>query len=183
MTGREEQIQRLQERLRQLARERGEIEREISGLIAEESQGVLHEKPAAPSIGMQVYDNRAKVKLFRSLFRGRTDVFPLRWENIGAGKSGYAPACANEWKRGLCEKPRVKCSACPNQAFIPVTDQVVANHLRGRGQGGGAYVAGVYPVLPDDTCWFLAADFDEAEWCRDVKAFAQTAAPGTCPSP
>jgi superfamily II DNA or RNA helicase len=174
MTGREEQIQRLQERLRQLARERVEIEREISGLIAEESQGVLHETPAAPLIGMQVYDNRAKVKLFRNLFRGRTDVFPLRWENIGASKSGYAPACANEWKRGLCEKPRVKCSACPNQAFIPVTDQVVANHLRGQGHGGGAYVAGVYPVLPDDTSWFLAADFDEAEWRRDVKAFAQT---------
>ncbi len=174
MTGREEQVQRLQERLRQLARERVEIEREISGLLAEDSQGVLHEKPAALSIGMRVYDNRAKVELFRNLFRGRTDVFPLRWENTKAGKSGYAPACANEWKHGLCEKPRVKCSACPNQAFIPVTDQVVANHLGGRGQGGGAYVAGVYPVQPHDTCWFLAADFDEAEWRRDVNAFAQT---------
>jgi superfamily II DNA or RNA helicase len=120
-----------------------------------------------------VFDNRAKVELFRSLFRGRSDVFPLRWENLKTGKSGYAPACANEWKRGLCEKPRVKCSACPNQAFIVANDQVVANHLRGRGPGGAAFVAGVYPVLPDDTCWFLAADFDEAEWRRDVKAFAQ----------
>ncbi len=173
MTGREEQIQRLRQRLRQLAQEQAEIERQISRLLAEESHSGVHETPAGPSLGMQVYDNRAKVKLFRNLFRGRTDVFPLRWENIGAGKSGYAPACANEWKRGLCEKPRVKCSACPNQAFIPVTDQVVANHLRGRGQGGGAYVAGVYPVRPDDSCRFLAADFDEAEWRRDVKAFAQ----------
>lgn len=50
----------------------------------------------------------------------------------------------------------------------------VPSALRGQGPGGAAFVAGVYPVLPDNTCWFLAADFDEAEWRRDVNAFAQT---------
>jgi hypothetical protein len=55
-----------------------------------------------------------------------------------------------------------------------VTDQVVAHHLRGQAPSGGAYVAGAYPILSDGTCWFLAADFDEAEWRRDVKAFAET---------
>jgi len=174
MFGPEDQRRRLQERLRQLEQERAAIEAELAGIPADGLREISSPPSAALSARQdQAFDNRAKVELFRSLFRGRSDVFPLRWENLKTGKSGYAPACANEWKRGLCEKPRVKCSACPNQAFIVANDQVVANHLRGRGPGGAAFVAGVYPVLPDDTCWFLAADFDEAEWRRDVKAFAQ----------
>jgi superfamily II DNA or RNA helicase len=109
-----------------------------------------------------------KVALFRSLFRGRDDVFPKLWVNARTDRKGYAPACSNEWVRGVCEKPRVKCSECPNQAFIAVSDQVVLDHLQGR------HVMGVYPLLPDDTCWFLAADFDEASWADDVAAFVET---------
>jgi len=109
-----------------------------------------------------------KVALFRSLFRGRDDVFPKLWVNPRTDRKGYAPACSNEWVRGVCEKPRVKCSECPNQAFISVSDQVVLDHLQGR------HVMGVYPLLPDDTCWFLAADFDEASWADDVAAFVET---------
>jgi hypothetical protein len=56
--------------------------------------------------------------------------------------------------RGVCKKPRVKCGECPNHQFIAVDDRVVVDHLRGR------HVLGVYPLLADDTCWFLAADFD-----------------------
>jgi hypothetical protein len=70
----------------------------------------------------------AKVALFRRLFAGRTDVYPVRWENIPAQKSGYAPACANEWRRGICAKPRIKCTECPNQAFLPVSDDTIENH-------------------------------------------------------
>jgi hypothetical protein len=74
-----------------------------------------------------------KIALFRSLFAGRIDVFPTRWENPKSGRSGYAPACANEWVRGVCgklrgrgdRKPRVRCGECPNQAFIPVTDGTI----------------------------------------------------------
>src|SRR5271156_3697009 len=73
--------------------------------------------------------NAEKVTLFRSLFRGRDDVFPLRWENSNSGKAGYSPECHNEWVRGICEKPRVKCSDCPNQAFVPVTDDIARSHL------------------------------------------------------
>lgn len=109
-----------------------------------------------------------KIRLFRSLFRGRTDVFPKRWENAKQGRSGYAPACANEWVRGVCEKPKVRCGECPNQAFIQVEDRVIADHL------GGKYTAGVYPLLRDDTCWFVALDFDEASWTDDVAAFVET---------
>lgn len=78
----------------------------------------------------------AKIKLFRSLFRGRTDVFPVRFESPRTGKSGYSPACANEWVRGVCEKPRIRCVDCPNQRFIPVTDEVIRWHLSGRDSQG-----------------------------------------------
>ena len=91
-----------------------------------------------------------KITLFRRLFAGRSEVFPVRWENRNTGKSGYAPACANEWVRGVCGKPQVKCGECPNQAFIALSDNVIASHLRGAdpGRSGNAdFVAGVYPVL------------------------------------
>ena len=118
-----------------------------------------------------------KIALFRHLFAGRPDVFPVRWENRKTAKSGYAPACANEWVRGICGKPQVKCGECPHQAFIPVTDDIIEKHLRG-GDGarssGGDFVAGVYPLLPDETCWFLAADFDEENWAADALAMLET---------
>jgi hypothetical protein len=106
-----------------------------------------------------------KVKLFASLFRGREDVYPIRWESK-AGKSGYSPACANEWRAGVCEKPRIKCGDCEHRALIPVTGQTVFDHLAGR------HTVGVYPLLTDDTCHFLAVDFDDAEWREDARAFA-----------
>jgi hypothetical protein len=109
-----------------------------------------------------------KIRLFRALFRGREDVFPKRWENAKQGRSGYSPACSNEWVQGVCGKPKVKCGECPNQAFVLVEDRVIADHLSGK------YTAGVYPLLPDDTCWFVALDFDEASWTDDVAAFVET---------
>jgi hypothetical protein len=120
--------------------------------------------------------NAEKVALFRSLFRGRDDVFPARrWEN---SKSSYAPACHNEWVRGICEKPRIKCSSCPNQAFVPVSEEVVRSHLQGRDVANPGkmepFIAAVYPLMTDETCWFLAADFDKQSWQRDALAFLAT---------
>lgn len=110
----------------------------------------------------------AKIHLFKERFRGRTDVFPRRWENARSGKSGYSPACGNEWVRGICGKPKTRCSECPSQQFLPVDDATVLAHLNGE------HTMGVYPLLPNDTCWFVAADFDEASWRDDVLAFAET---------
>jgi superfamily II DNA or RNA helicase len=116
-----------------------------------------------------------KIALFRRLFAGRTDVFPLRWENAKKGTSGYSPACANEWVRQVCRKPQVKCRDCPNQAFINVSDDIIEQHLRGTIRPrAGAFVMGVYPLLHDDTCWFLAADFDDEDWAVDALAYMQT---------
>ena len=116
----------------------------------------------------------SKIALFRSLFRGRDDVYPRRFENRKTGKSGYAPACGNEWAPGLCEKPRIKCAACLNQHFLPVTDQVVRWHLSGHDDSGRDFVMGVYPLLRDETCFFLAADLDKAQWQEDAGAILET---------
>ncbi len=116
-----------------------------------------------------------KIQLFKDLFRGREDVYPKRWENNKTGKSGYSPVCGNEWKAGLCDKPRVKCSVCTNRSFLPVTDQVIQNHLSGTDSNNHYpvnFVIGVYPLLIDERCWFLAIDFDKANWQEDVKAFS-----------
>lgn len=109
-----------------------------------------------------------KVALFRRLFRGRTDVYPIRWESKTTSKSGYAPACANEWRAGVCEKPRVKCGECSNRLLIPLSDAVIYDHLVGE------HTVGVYPLLEDHSCYFLAVDFDEAEWRDDARACIQS---------
>lgn len=116
----------------------------------------------------------AKIRLFRSLFRGRDDVYPRRFESRKTGKSGYSPACGNEWVRGICEKPRIKCSECQYRQFLPLTDEVIRWHLSGFEQAGESFVAGIYPMLQDETCFFLAVDFDKEGWIEDSRAFMET---------
>ncbi|WP_119157547.1 TOTE conflict system archaeo-eukaryotic primase domain-containing protein [Caldimonas tepidiphila] len=123
--------------------------------------------PAAPSsIDSLKLSTEEKLALFRRLFRGRSDVYPVRWESRSSGKTGYAPACANEWRAGVCEKPRIKCSECGHRLLLPLSDSVVYDHLVGK------RTLGVYPLLSDNSCHFLAVDFDEAEWREDALAFA-----------
>ena len=102
-----------------------------------------------------------KVKLFRSLFRGREDGYAIRWEGRN-GKTGYSPACRKVWSgsfQGKSNKPK---------EYFPLTDQVIHDHLTGK------LTAGVYPLLTNETCWFLAADFDKATWQDDLRAFLHT---------
>src|SRR4029450_8836425 len=122
----------------------------------------------------QTSSSQVKIALFRSLFRGREDVYPRRFESRKTGRSGYAPACANEWVRGVCEKPRIKCAECTNRRFLPVNDDVICWHLSGCDAEGQPFVAGVYPLLQDETCFFLAVDFDKAGWRDDAAAFLET---------
>lgn len=175
------EIPDLQRRLAELDRERESV---LTALELLKLRGVP-ELQAAPSSQLvtdaaaaTALSNADKITLFRSLFRGRDDVFPRRWENPKTGKTGYAPACRNEWVRGICEKPRIKCTDCWNQAFVPMTDDVVRKHLQGRdlAKPGRAevFVAGVYALMPDETCWFLAADFDKQSWQHDALAFLST---------
>jgi superfamily II DNA or RNA helicase/very-short-patch-repair endonuclease len=122
----------------------------------------------------QTSSPQVKIALFRSLFRGRDDVYARRFESRKTGRSGYAPACANEWVRGVCEKPRIRCADCPNRRFLPVTDDVIRWHLSGCDAEGDPFVAAVYPLLQDETCFFVAVDFDKANWREDAAAFRET---------
>ena len=130
----DKEIVDLQNQLAELDRERNNV---LAALEQLKQRCIVEVPPASVSqiAGVAtptVSSNAEKVALFRSLFRGRDDVFPRRWENAKTGKAGYAPACHNEWVRGICEKPRIKCSNCPNQAFMPVVEDVVKSHLQGR---------------------------------------------------
>lgn len=170
------QIEELKRRLTALDLERSTIKSRIQALETTSSL----DRGEAPASGMAAATAASpaatKVGLFRTLFRGREDVFPRRWENSKTGKAGYAPVCRNEWVRGVCAKPAVKCGECANQSFVPVTDDILAAHLKGRGfDGAPNFTIGVYPLLPNETCWFIAADFDKTTWMRDVAAFRDTA--------
>lgn len=130
--------------------------------------------PALPKNVRAQSASAEKIALFRELFRGREDVYPRRFESKKSGRSGYAPACGNEWVRGICEKPRIKCADCPHRAFLPMTDEVIRCHLSGKDKNGQDSVVGVYPTLSDETCHFLAMDFDDESWHEDVLAVIAT---------
>ena len=126
------------------------------------------------SVVTRLASPEAKIQLFRSLFRGREDVYPRRFESRKTGRAGYQPACGNEWVRGVCEKPKIKCSECPHQRFLPVTDEVIRWHLSGQDVHGHPFVAGVYPMLLDECCHFLAIDLDKEHWHQDAQAVIET---------
>ena len=175
MTQMDARISELVARLTALERERAEIVAEIDALRSAHDARTAAVKVIPSGRADDPTDRNSpiekKIALFRRLFRGRSDVFPIRWENRTTGRSGYAPACANEWQPGICGKPKVKCSACPNQAFLAVDEALIERHLRGTDVNGAPFVMAVYPMLADNACSFLAADFDEGEWRRDAFAF------------
>jgi superfamily II DNA or RNA helicase len=111
---------------------------------------------------------RKRIALFRSLFRGREDVYARRWENDD-GRHGYTPVVVKDWKAIHRSRPEERKKVDQKtRKFIPLTDAVVENHLLGK------ETVGVYPLLPDETCWFLAADFDKKTWEYDSLAFLET---------
>ena len=163
----------LQRQLRDLDAQRASLETRLAALL----QAPQFEVQPDPPESVKAASPQEKLDLFRNLFAGRPDVFALRWDNAKDGRSGYAPACSNEWVSGICGKPKIRCGVCPNQAFIPVSDEIIKRHLRGFAGPSDRrrdFVMGVYPLLQDDTCWFLAADFDGEQWAIDAIAYIQT---------
>lgn len=142
--------------------------REENRLLRGGLESPTPESPTAPSVepapaGTVTAKStpEEKVTLFRSLFRGREDVHAVRWEGRN-GKAGYSPASRRLWSA-----PNHPNSEPPRE-YLPLTDQVLHDHLTGR------ITAGVYPMLTDETCWFLAADFDKTTWQEDVRAYLET---------
>ena len=140
-----------------------ELEQEKQRLIAlkEELQKSRPTPPVSDSLSPE-----QKIEIFRNLFRGRSDIFANRWQNQ-QGRSGYSVACNNEWVQGICNKPRIKCQECSHRQFSELSDQVIYRHLAGQ------QVVGLYPLLHDNTCHLLAADFDKGSWQDEVKAMSR----------
>jgi hypothetical protein len=113
-------------------------------------------------------DSIDKINLFMSLFKGRDDVYAKRWQNAKKGSSGYSPVCLNLWQAGLCSRPKGSCTKCDNKLYANLDRNVIENHLLGK------IVVGIYPMLPDETCCFLAIDFDEGDWQKDISALRNT---------
>ena len=116
--------------------------------------------------------SKEKIELFRSLFRGREDVFAKRWQSTTSGKSGYQPVCENKWAEGLCDKRKYKCANCPNRVLKFLTDEDIYKHLDGK-DALARDVIGIYPMLQDETCHFLCADFDDDSFEKDISAFRE----------
>lgn len=138
---------------------------------------VMPEAEATPQISISSINKHSspeeKINLFRSLFKGREDVFARRWYSKTTDKSGYRPVCENEWNDEFCDKKKFKCSACPNRKLMTLTDKDIYRHLSGK-DSYGRDVVGIYPMLTDETCLFLCADFDEENFKSDVTAFRKT---------
>ncbi len=179
-----EEIHRLlaeaEEELAKLAVHRSELLTLVSELQREKaSHGAVQEVPAQTDLQPVANQSpqEAKIALFRSLFRGRDDVYARRFESLKTGKQGYHPACRNEWASGVCNKPKGRCDDCAHRDLLPVTDDVVRNHLLGidpRERPGHDFTIGLYPMLLDETCWFLAVDLDNASWQEDARGFLET---------
>ena len=168
-----EAIAKAESRLAELDIKKNQVTEELANLrhrLACLSENGVIKEPVQPFCPCVTKESPSgdKIRLFRSLFRGRDDVYPKYWQSKKTGKKGYSPVCKNEWKTGLCNKPKVKCSVCPNRDLDPVTDKVIRDHLEGK------ITIGVYPLLQDETCYFLAVDFDKKSWMEDAQAFLET---------
>lgn len=131
-----------------------------------------------PNVAVSNQSNQEeKIALFRALFRGREDVFPRRFENVRTGKSGYQPVCRNDWVNGVCFKPKISCATCSARDFIPLSNDLIRSHLKGADptdRSGRNFTMGVYPMCLDESCWFLAVDFDKSTWSDDALAFLES---------
>lgn len=175
-------IAEIEQRLGRLDAEHAQLSSELESLRGQLLQQGNEPTGPSPAITDAPVTNSssadAKIALINRLFHGRNDVYARRWESPRTGKSGYQPACRNEWVSGLCDKRRVKCADCPNREFLPLTDAALRSHVAGHERPSNSnsrdFVIGVYPMLADETCWFLAADFDKASWQEDAAAFMET---------
>ncbi|MDR0795484.1 MAG: DEAD/DEAH box helicase [Tannerella sp.] len=162
----EESLLLLQNEIAELEKLLADKKQQLSTAMQQSDSSTINQLPAGYINNNSLPEE--KIVLFRSLFRGREDVYAKRFESKKTGKSGYQPVCKNEWVKGICEKPKIKCSNCQQRSFFQLTEEAIKNHLK------GVYVIGVYPLLQNETCNFLALDFDKETWREDVQAFMDT---------
>ncbi|MEX2568525.1 MAG: DEAD/DEAH box helicase family protein [Cyclobacteriaceae bacterium] len=120
---------------------------------------------------MNLYSENEKLNLFKSLFKGREDVFAIRWEkparSSGGGiKSGYMPAYHYDpYMYRLHKMKGGTFKDYKDKTYLPLTDQQLLKHFNGE------KLIGIYPLLQDNKSWFIAADFDKEKWAEECRLF------------
>lgn len=125
------EIRSIENRLSALDQERSALLNDLKKLRSQRDS----QKPVIllgqPTLMKTPESNEEKADLFLTLFRGRENIYPKRWENTKTGKQGYSPVCENEWVKPICDKPKIKCADCNHQKFSALNTSAVASHLRG----------------------------------------------------
>ncbi len=166
-TGRESKIEELRRRVDALEIEKRATEQELQRLQNRPASELdFTKRERSGTAGLRPGE---KIALFLDLFGARKSVYPKFWENTKTGKKGYSPACDNEWKPGICRKPQIKCAECCHQRFPPLDERAIEAHLR------GDQTIGVYALRENDSCVFIAADFDGDGWRNDIVAYRDAA--------
>ena len=165
------QLMSIQEECNRLREENARL-RAMLGIPESGGDGVVSQVDASPAelakSTAYLCTPEGKITFFQSLFRGREDVYAIRWEAKG-GKSGYSPAAEMDWRAINTARPEErKRVARKTRTLLPLTSDVIRKHLIGK------HTVGIYPLLPDETCWLLAVDFDKKSWMADSHAFLQT---------
>jgi superfamily II DNA or RNA helicase len=114
----------------------------------------------APALVTNASPNPDKLALYADRFRARTDVYARRYENRWTGKSGWTPTVVGGWRKGMKHE---------SASYLPLTPEVIKEHFWGN------IFIGFYPLLADNTCYFLVADFDGKPAMLDALAYAKAA--------
>ena len=149
---------RLRERIRELEQENALLKAQSTPVLSEAEPPQYgsrsNQQMTAEEKEMEL---QRRLDLFRGLFRGRDDVYAQRFVSK-TGKAGYQPECRNRWSAG-CQEHRYKCEGCPLREFVPFDDSILRRHLDRNAKERD--VVGIYPILEDNTVFFLCADFDD----------------------
>lgn len=164
------QIEHIKNRLKDIEQEKEKLLNELSFLQNQKEEKLRSTPTTLSTKPNPLIDDEEKISLFLKLFTGRTDVFAKLWENKKSGKKGWSPVCSNEWVKGVCEKPKIKCADCLNQSFVPFNAKIILRHLKGE------INIGAYAIEKDNSCRFLAVDFDNEKWFNDMILFKKEGA-------
>ena len=112
-----------------------------------------------------------KLQLFNDLFIGRRDVYARGFQSKKYNKMGYSPACVNADNKTLCQRGKIRRSDCPNRVFAQFDLKAIKMHLQGQDEKGRPFIAGLYPLMPDDTRKLLVVDFDSDNYQTESLSF------------
>jgi superfamily II DNA or RNA helicase len=181
MSSNEQELQRYQDRLVALKEEERRVKDKIAALDRHqptqpaglESLPLFSPPPQPRHRVTNNSHNDDKIDLFYDLFCGRTDVFAVRWQSADGDKKGFSPECAIRFQPGCALIKGGKCKGCKIRQNREFDRAVIAMHLRGRRKKDDSkeFAVGAYPLLLDETCNFIVADFDKADFQSDVQAF------------